>query len=90
MVKTNNTNHTEQETEVKTPAIIGPDDWRTRLRGVACITLQEAAPILSTPAGQLRKLCREGKINPITGLGRKYRIAVSEIERLLSQQLRNN
>lgn len=66
------------------------EDWRTMLKGKACITLKEASTILSTPENQLRKLIRQGKINPVVAFGRKYRIAVAEIERLLSQRLRNN
>ncbi len=60
-------------------------DWRSR----ACITLKEAAHVLSTPPSQLRKLCRQGDLNPITGMGRKWRIATEDIERLLGTRLRN-
>jgi excisionase family DNA binding protein len=60
-------------------------DWRLR----ACHTVKEASEIVSTPPSQIRKLCREGKINPITGFGRKWRIATEDIERLLGQRLRH-
>jgi hypothetical protein len=61
-------------------------DWRSR----ACHTLKEAAEILSTPASQLRILCHRGDINPITGLGRKWRITTEDIEKLLGTRLRNH
>lgn len=60
-------------------------DWRNR----ACITLKEAAEILSCPPSQLRKLCRQGQLNPITGLGRKWRLATADIESMLARRLRN-
>lgn len=77
-------------TEKHEPITGSAFDWRTQLQGRACITLKEAAGILSTPANQLRKLCRQGKINPVVSFGRKYKISVDEIERLLGNRLRNN
>jgi helix-turn-helix protein len=61
-----------------------PMDWRQK----ACHTIKEAAVILSTPPSQLRKLCRQGVLNPITGLGRKWRLATEDIEGILSRRLR--
>jgi excisionase family DNA binding protein len=72
------------DTEPATKA--DPIDWRSR----ACITIKEAAHVLSTPPSQLRKLCRQGDLNPITGMGRKWRIATEDIERLLGTRLRTN
>jgi predicted site-specific integrase-resolvase len=63
----------------------GTMDWRLR----ACHTVKQAAEILSTPPSQIRRLCRQGKINPITGLGRKWHIATEDIVAILGQRLRN-
>ena len=72
------------DTTDKTNGNIKPD-WRSR----ACITLREAAEILSCPPSQLRKLCRQGQLNPITGLGRKWRLDTKDIEAMLARRLRN-
>lgn len=60
-------------------------NWRER----ECHTLATASGILACPVSQLRKLARQGKYNPITSMGRKWRIATADIERLLAGRLRN-
>ncbi len=59
--------------------------WRNR----ACITFGEAAELLSCPVAQLRKLVRQGKLNPITSMGRKWRLTPADIDKLLNERLRN-
>jgi hypothetical protein len=76
-----NTTETEEQSIPE-----GVKDWRLR----ECSLLATVAFITDTPESQLRKLCRSGEINPITGFGRKWRIATTDIERLLQKRLRNN
>jgi excisionase family DNA binding protein len=69
--------------DIETGLPVKPD-WRYR----ACYTLAEASELLSTPVSQLRKLCRAGELNPVVGLGRKWRLTSEDLERILSKRLR--
>lgn len=50
--------------------------------------LSEASTLLGVPVSTLRKRIREGRINVIIGIG-PWLISQKEIDRILSQTLRN-
>ena len=55
----------------------------------AQLSLSETHTLTGVPVSQLRKLCRRGVLNPVTGFGRKWYLTADEIIGLLNRRLRN-
>ena len=56
----------------------------------AQLSLSETSKMTGVPVSQLRKLCRRGVLNPVTGFGRKWYLTADEILGLLNRRLRNH
>lgn len=52
------------------------------------LSLVEASQMFGPPVSQLRKLCRTGQLNPITGFGRKWYLSAEDLLRLFNKRLR--
>lgn len=55
----------------------------------AQLSLSESNKLTGVPVSQLRKLCRRGVLNPVTGFGRKWYLSAEDLLRLLNRRLRN-
>ena len=54
----------------------------------AQFSLPEVNELTGVPVSQLRKLCHNGVLNPITGFGRKFYISAEDLLQLQNQRLR--
>lgn len=55
----------------------------------AQLSLSETSKLTGVTVSQLRKLCRNGVLNPVTGFGRKWYLAAEDLLRLFNHRLRD-
>jgi len=53
----------------------------------AQFSLAETHKLAGVPVSTLRKLCRSGVLNPITGFGRKWYISAADLLQIFNQRL---